>query len=250
MSHVSEIGNSVRPLTNVAGMSALILKLQNRVWTAPGIGVFNGPPGYGKSMAAVFCSEQHDALYVAVQSEWTKKYFLQQLLLELGQPSDGSTPIPAMVQKACDALASEQRPLIIDEAQYIISRKLTGIIHSLYEGSQVPILLVGEETLPQDLKAHERLNSRVFAWGQALPADFKDVLQLVDMVLPVGLTIQDDMVEFILKRHTGNPRWIVKELSHLCDEARKHAISDISLESWGGLSFIQDTAPVPRGGLK
>ena len=118
MAYLSEIGNAVRPLTNVARMAGLLDELKGRVFGAPGFGVFHGPPGYGKTFGAIFCAVELDAIHLLVQSEWSKKFFLQQLLRELGHSGKG--PVPELVQAATQALAIESRPLIIDEADRIL----------------------------------------------------------------------------------------------------------------------------------
>ncbi|MEP1330132.1 ATP-binding protein [Pseudophaeobacter sp.] len=248
MAYLSEIGNAVRPLTNVAKMAGLLKELEHRVWGAPGFGVFHGPPGYGKTFGAIFCADRMDAIHLLVQSEWSKKFFLQQLLRETGRPTKGT--VPELVQAASEALAREARPLIIDEADYLVSKGLTGIARDLHDGSSVPILLVGEENLPQKLKKFPQFDSRIFAYSEALPADLSDTRQLAEMVAPSGFKIDDPMLETIRQRHTGNARWIVKEISHVCNEARKLGLAEITAETWGGMNFLRDTAPVPRGGLK
>ena len=248
MAYLSEIGNAVRPLTNVARMAGLLNELKGRVFGAPGFGVFHGPPGYGKTFGAIFCAVELDAIHLLVQSEWSKKFFLQQLLRELGQPTKGT--VPELVQTATQALAIESRPLIIDEADYLVAKGLTGIVRDLHDGSQIPILLVGEEDLPQKLRRFTQFDSRIFAYSEALPADLKDTRELAAAVTPQGTTIDDQILEEVRTRHTGNARWIVKEVSHICKQARLNAISEITKQSWGGLEFLRDTAPVPRGGLK
>jgi DNA transposition AAA+ family ATPase len=248
MAYLSEIGNAVRPLTNVARMAGLLDELKDRVFGAPGFGVFHGPPGYGKTFGAIFCAVELDAIHLLVQSEWSKKFFLQQLLRELGQSSKGT--VPELVQAATQALAFESRPLIIDEADYLIAKGLTGIVRDLHDGSQIPILLVGEEKLPQKLRQFRQFDSRIFAYAEALPADLKDTRELADMVSPQGISLDDEILEEVRARHTGNARWIVKEVSHICKQARLNAISEITKQSWGGLEFLRDTAPIPRDDLK
>ncbi|MVO16828.1 AAA family ATPase [Parasedimentitalea huanghaiensis] len=248
MSYLSEIGNAVRPLTNVAKMASLLKELESRTWGAPGFGVFHGPPGYGKTFGAIFCADKLDAIHLAVQSEWSKKFFLQQLLRELGRPTKGT--VPELVQTANEALAIDGRALIIDEADYLISKGILNIVRDLHDGSQIPILLIGMENFPQLLNKHDQFKSRVLSWSEALPADMTDARHLADMVSPSGMTIEDDLLEIIRERHTGNARWIVKEVSHVCKEAKKLGLDDISKAVWGGLEFMRDTAPVPRGGLK
>ncbi|MEP0153565.1 MAG: ATP-binding protein [Paracoccaceae bacterium] len=252
MAYLSEIGNAVRPLTNVARMAGLIEELKGRVFGAPGFGVFHGPPGYGKSFGAIFCADKMDVIHLVVQSEWSKSFFLQQLLHELGRSPKGT--VPALVQAATQALALESRPLIIDEADYLVSKKLTGIVRDLHDGSQVPILLIGEEDLPQKLRRFTQLDSRIMSYAEALPADLKDTRELADIVTraetSIDISIDDEILEVVRERHTGNARWIVKEIAHICKHAKRNAIGEVTLESWGGLEFMSDTAPVPRGGLK
>jgi hypothetical protein len=90
MSQQMEIGNSVQPLTNVAAMATLVKELQGRTFGMPGLGVFYGYPGYGKTFGAIYCATTFDVIHISMQGDWTKKTFLERLLMELGVPAKSS----------------------------------------------------------------------------------------------------------------------------------------------------------------
>ena len=68
----------------------------------------------------------------------------------------------------CEQLAASQRPLILDEADYLVAKAgMVELVRDIYEGSQSPIMLVGEEMLPNKLKKYERFHGRVLNWLRA-----------------------------------------------------------------------------------
>lgn len=247
MTRTLEIGNSVKPLTNVATMAALVKELQNRTFGMPGLGVFHGYPGYGKTFGAIFCASAFDVIHISMQGDWTKKTFLQRLLNELGLPA--KRVVPDMVLQACEGLAKEGRTLIIDEADYAFRRGIIELIRDLHDGSDTPVVMIGMEEFPQKLRKYELIDSRVMSWVAAQPATLKDAGMLAE-VYAEGIEIGDDLLNAILERNTGNVRRIVTDLAQVKNEARKLGQTSISLDDWGGMEFRRQDAPSPRRGLK
>jgi DNA transposition AAA+ family ATPase len=247
MTQTLEIGNSVKPLTNVATMAALVKELQNRTFGMPGLGVFHGYPGYGKTFGAIFCASAFDVIHISMQGDWTKKTFLQRLLHELGLPA--KRVVPDMVLQACEGLAKEGRTLIIDEADYAFRRGIIELIRDLHDGSDTPVVMIGMEEFPQKLRKYELIDSRVMSWVAAQPASLKDAGMLAE-VYAEGVEIDEDLLNAILERNTGNVRRMVTDLAQVKNEARKLGQTSISLEDWGGMEFRRQDAPSPRRGLK
>jgi DNA transposition AAA+ family ATPase len=247
MTESMEIGNSIQPLRNVAAMAELIKKLENRKHGLPGMGIFYGPPGYGKTMAAIYAASALDAIHISVQELWTRKTLLQQVLRELGAVPQKT--LAEMMMQANEQLAIAARPLIIDEADYAIQRGLIQIIRDFHDGSDVPVILVGMEKLPQKLRTWELIDSRVMTWTAAQPANLKDAQYLASFYA-ADVTIHDDMLQHILDRNTGNVRRSVIDLNYVQEQCKVMGLKDMGLEDWGQMRFPRDEAPAPRVGLK
>ncbi|QBR36056.1 ATP-binding protein [Leisingera sp. NJS201] len=246
MTQTLEIGNSVQPLTNVATMAELVVDLKDREFGDPGLGVFYGYPGYGKTFGAIFCASKFDVIHLSMQGDWTKSYFLEQLLGELG--ISPQRKVPQMVSQACEGLAHEGRLLIVDEADYAFKKGMIELIRDIHDGSDTPILLIGMEEFPHKLKKYDLIDSRVLRRVPALPATFKDARLIADSYSR-EITIEDDMVEFILERNTGNVRRMVADIRQVRKEAAKLGLKSMSRQDWGGTDFQRKDAPRPRAGL-
>ena len=141
--------NSVAKLRNVAAFVGLVQRLQDRPDGVPGLATFYGPSGYGKSVAGGFAQSQFQAYFVQVKSCWTRKALCAAILTDMSIKA--ANTLPDMVEQICTQLARTQRPLIIDEADYLESGRMIEIVRDIYEGSYASIILIGEEGLPQTL---------------------------------------------------------------------------------------------------
>ena len=62
---------SIAPLRNVRALAELIERVQERADGLPGMACFHGPSGYGKTSAAAFAVNRHQAHHVQVKSMFT-----------------------------------------------------------------------------------------------------------------------------------------------------------------------------------
>lgn len=67
------VNTGIAPLTNVALCLGTLKRAINRPRHLPGITVFYGPSGFGKSTAAACAVIQCRACYVQARSSWTRK---------------------------------------------------------------------------------------------------------------------------------------------------------------------------------
>lgn len=241
--NVNPLRAGAAPLRNISVLDALLMRAINREAHLPGIVTFSGPSGFGKSTAVGFVAAQHQAVYVEVRSVWTKKAFLEAVLKQMGIKA-GPT-IAAMADQVSEELALSQRPLMLDEGDNLIERNLVELVRDLYEQSKAPVVLIGEELLPQKLKRWERFHGRVMDWAQALPADAHDANILARHYLP-GITIKDDLIERLVREANGSVRRIVTNLDRIAYEARAEEWAEVGLKEWGKRALHTSVPPQAR----
>lgn len=247
MSQHMEIGNSIQPLRNVSALATVIKRLETRRQGLPNLGVFYGPPGYGKTCAGVFAAAHLDAIHVVVQETWTRKDLLKRILRELSVVPRGT--MSDHQDQVHEGLALANRPLLIDEADVAIARNMMGIIKEMVDGSLIPVVLIGMEELPQTIAKHPLVYSRTLSWVAAEPATLSDAKLLASYYAP-SIEIADDLLQDILERNTGNARLTSTDISHVEEKANEWGITDVSLKRWGKTPFPRVDAPAPRRGLK
>lgn len=234
------------PLKNVASFMAMTTRLIERPLHLPGFGVCHGASGYGKSWSSIFTQNKVRAARVEVGESWTKRTLLRRILAEFGDRVRERASVSDMAEMARDALAEDpRRPLIIDEADKLVDKKMIEILRELQEGSGAPIILIGEEKLPTKLLTVERMHNRVLAWCPAQPCDLEDTRILADAYAP-KVEIKDDLLDAIRQRSGGRARRIVVNLDHAAEVARNRAHKVLDLKIWGNEEFFTGEPPTPR----
>ncbi len=248
---MSETVEKVKPgslalLKNVAGFMILVKKLQERGPHLPNLGVMYGPSGYGKTYASIYAQNKTRAVRVEVGESWARKNFVRAILLECGVADPrGSTA--DLVAQAIGILGDEpSRPLIVDEADKLVDKGLIETVREISEASQVPVLMIGEEALPDKLARVERVHNRVLDWYPAEPCDLQDAKALARIFLP-GVEIADDLLETVRLKGGGRARRIVVTLSGMADWARNAGAGSLDSKSYSGGIF---TGEAPKRGAR
>ncbi|WP_048646573.1 AAA family ATPase [Nitratireductor soli] len=227
---------SVAPLKNVASCLALVDALIHRPPHLPNIGVFSGFSGYGKTMAAQYCWNRTGALFIEVFDFWTRKKFCQAILAELGVARPRGT-IGDMMDEIIARLGDDPaRPLIIDEADKLVDKGMIELVRDLNKAAQVPVLLVGEEKLPQKLEAHERVHNRVLEWVLAQPCDLDDARALTAFLYP-RLVISDALLDHICAETRGRARRIATSLNAAAAFAANAGLAELDVSNYSGRIF-------------
>lgn len=225
--HNQNVNGGYAALENVARFMTLAETLRTRDPHLPGLGVFHGPSGFGKTYAAIYCMNVLGALRLEIGDSWTKKKFLENLLKEAGiEP--GRASIADLTEKAIIALGEEfDRPLIIDEADKLVDKGMIELVREIHEHSQAPVILIGEELLPNKLKKVERVHNRVLEWVPAEPCSFEDARLLADLYCP-DLVLSDELVALTLEKSGGRARRIAVNLNKMLDHARREGECDLT----------------------
>ncbi|WP_186030015.1 AAA family ATPase [Burkholderia gladioli] len=242
-STLKPISGGVAQIANLNLCNIAIEKAISRSANLPGLVCFYGPSGYGKSMAANYVANDRRARYVQAKSVWTKKHFLKAILFEMGIKPGGT--IPEMADQVAEELAASGRPLIIDEMDHLVDRNAVELVRDLYESSQAPILMIGEEALPGKLKRWERMHGRVLAWVPALPVTVDDARQLATMYCR-EVEIADDLLARLVELSHGSVRRVCVNLERIQEEALTAGKDAMNLALWGKRELYTGEAPKRR----
>jgi hypothetical protein len=245
MSEIIKV-NRPAPLKNVAAFSTLLEKLVERRPDLPGLGCFHGPSGLGKTKSAIYGANRYRAAYVECGQFTTAKSLLVSILKELGQQRPKGS-ITDMIEDAVRIMAGDtRRPVIIDEAHHVAHKKFIDLVRELHDKSMAPVVLIGEETLPKQLEAFERVHNRMLDWVPALPCDISDFGLLAHSCCP-KIIITDELAKAILNETKGNTRRIVVNLAKVEQIALETGNSTVDLALFGGSAMIIGSkAPAPR----
>lgn len=236
--------NSVATLRNVMAMVSLVQRVRDRAPTLPGMAVFYGHSGYGKTTAATYAANTFNAYQVQAQSTWTKKSLCEAILTELGLEIRGR--VDQMVRDISREVAATGRPLLIDEADHLVARGLIELVRDIYEGSEATIILIGEEELPRKLMRWERVHGRMLGWVRAEEAVMSDVTQLMKIYCP-GLEIETPLLDRILAESRNSIRRICVNLDAVRLLAVGCGLTRVTEGDWGDRPFFTGLAPNPRG---
>ncbi|MFH1796303.1 MAG: ATP-binding protein [Pseudomonadota bacterium] len=237
MSAVHKVNPRPAPLKNVAAFATLLQKMVERDADLPGLGVFFGPSGWGKTAAAVYGANRYRAAYVECGQYTTARTLLTTILTELGEQHHRGS-IEDLKSRAIQIMAGNpNRPVIVDEAHFIAAKRFVDLLREMSDKSGAAVILIGEEKLPLDLEQFERVHNRVLEWLPAVSCDAEDFALLAASRCP-GLKIAADLASAILDQTRGNTRRIVVNLTKARDLAQVTGKDAISLADFGGTGAI------------
>ncbi|OBY60431.1 AAA family ATPase [Pseudomonas sp. AU12215] len=233
----------IAPLTNVGLLSSAIDRALQRPLGLPGLVVMFGASGLGKSVSAAVAANRHRAYYVECRDAWTKKAFLLAILREMGLVP--SRTLSEMVDQVAEQLTLSGRPLLVDDAQYLLDKAVANVITDLHNASQGTIVLIGEKGVPASLAKLERLHNRVLEWVPAQPATLDDLRTLAETAYP-GLEIEDELLDDLRRNVRGSLRRAAVNLYRINSEAQAHGVKSFGMELWGNRGWFTGEAPAAQ----
>lgn len=239
-------GGGIAQIANVAQCYQAIVRTKDRNVMLPGLAVFYGPSGFGKSVAANYVANKTGAYYVQAKSTYNKKAFLLAILREMSIAP--AATISEMSDQVSTELAKSNRPLIIDEFDHLVTSSKVELVRDLYEGSQGTILCIGEEMLPKKLEKWERFHGRVLNWVPALPATVEDAKLLCPIYSPY-VVIEQPVLEQLVATVRGSTRRVATNLEMLHELAMEDGLDQVSMNEFKKLlptGFVTGESPKPR----
>lgn len=225
---------------NVARLADAGEALQRRAVGMPGMGLVHGETGYGKTTAITWWSNRAGAVYVRALATWTPAAMLGAILRELSRPPRGSCA--AMLEDIIEALAVSNRPLIVDEADYLVdSKRMTESLRDMHDLATVPVILVGMADIDRKLAHRKQLTGRIMQDVRFQPADVEDVALLARELCEVE--IGEDMVDMIARQTGGSARLTVVGLARVEEFARRKGLGRVGVSDWGRKPLFTGDAP-------
>lgn len=244
-------GGRWAPTANVSLAAAALEQALHRSANLPGMVVLYGPSGGGKSMAASYCANKFEGVYVECRSYFTRKTFVEAILKEMGVKADRT--LAEMMEQAAEQLDLSQRPLIIDEMDHLVDKNAIEIVRDLHEMCHATMLLIGEDQFPGKLlRRSERFHNRVLHWLRAQPTSIADCRQLARFYVRGAenkeIAVADDLQQVLLKASGALARRVCVNLEKVRQHCAKQGLKQIDLETWGKRPFYTGEAPRRRPG--
>lgn len=222
------------PVNNVRRLQAAMDALAHRAPSLPGLAVLRGVPGYGKSTAAAYVGVNFKAIYVRALAVWSAGAMLDALMVELGLVRPGEAPARNKSRKMGEIIAAlddEPRPIIVDEADYVMGDKqMAETLRDLHDMCGVAIILIGMDKLMGAIKSRPQISSRVAHDVQFEALDLTDAKMVAKSLCEVP--VADDLVAHLHSAAGGNIRNIVNGLAHIEALGRSLNLKTVSRADW------------------
>ena len=215
------------PLTNVEiAMGACLSALDPM--NEPGLHLFYGESGWGKTVGVTSVANEFRAVFVTAIEGMTKRSLLADLLVGLGEPNPrGSTP--DMIKRASAQLLEQGKPVIIDEADKLTHEGRLEVVRAIHDASLAPIILVGEERLPEKLERFDRFHNRIIGFHPAQPASQRDA-ELLAGRYAHGVTIAPELIKETNTQCRGVTRRLRNNFQEMRRLAKNAGVAEIDLE--------------------
>ena len=243
MTKSHEIGNPGgiwAPLTNLMLGANALERSMDRASALPGIVVVYGPSGYGKTMAASYCANRFNGVYVECRSFFTAKSLMTAIMKEARLRPERT--LADMLDAIVAELSASRRPLIVDEVDHIVETKTLQVIRDIHDASGCAVMVIGEEALPRKLARTERFHNRVLSWVMAQPASDADAAKLVAHHC-AGITVAEDLVRKMRVDCRGVSRRIAVSCAELREWAARKGLKQVSAADWGDRTFFPGEPP-------
>lgn len=233
--------SKIVPVKNVARLNDAGEALRRRPAGMPGMGLVHGETGWGKTTAVTWYASKVNAAYVRATSLWTPAAMLTKIAEELRIQARGSCSM--MMDSIIEALALSNRPLFVDEADYLVdSKRMTEALRDLHDMATVPVVLIGMGGIDQRLSHRKQLTGRLMQDVRFQPLDLEDASAVARALCEVK--VAEDLLERLHRQCNGSARLLVVGLSRIEQRAKSAGSTEISSAAWGKTdAFFSGEAP-------
>lgn len=218
------------PLTNVRLFSELVERVKAAPPHLPNWGVFYGTSGYGKTTAAQHTALSTHAVYLECGSTWSTGTLVDSISHELSMGYVKGA-VAKRVLEIIRVLADDPQPLIFDEADHLVKKSLVDVVREIADKTKAPIILIGEQHLPEKLSVFERAHNRVLAWSQSVPCSMRDARELLKLHCGT-VEIADDLLKRIVDDTQGSARRIVANIDQVREFAKTRGLKRIDVAAY------------------
>jgi DNA transposition AAA+ family ATPase len=229
---------------NVARLAEAGEALIRRAPGMPGMGLAHGETGYGKTTAITWYVNRCNGVYVRAWATWTPAAMFGAILRELGRGARGSCA--QMMGDIIEALALSNRPLFVDEADYLVdSTRMSESLRDIHDMATVPVVLIGMGGIDQRLAHRKQLTGRVMQDVRFAPLDIEDAQRVATQLTEV--TVCADLLDGLNRHAAGSIRLLVVGLARIEQWAKSRGLDTVSAQQWGRRQFFTGEAPDSTG---
>jgi DNA transposition AAA+ family ATPase len=233
-----------------------VYELLTRSSNSEGMGIWDGPPGVGKTTAIGYVCTLYDGVFIRAMACSTVTSILGDLCNALGWKS--SKPGVKRMLRKTDMVdfiieklshdpedperALPQIPIFVDEADYCLRDfVLMDILRDIYDRTKCPVIFVGMEDIADTIRKHPRFARRTVKRTQFAGLDMDDVRLVIEERCEVELT--DDMIEYVAAETRRNIGRLVIAIEFIHKFAERNGLTIVSRADWGDrpLYFDQST---------
>jgi ribosomal protein S13 len=154
-----------------------------------------------------------------------------------------------MMGDIIEALALSDRPLFVDEADYLAnSKRMTESLRDMHDMATVPVVLIGMAGIDQRLNHRKQLTGRLMADVRFQRLTDEDVKKLADELSDIQ--IDDALRAMLNKQAAGSARLVVVGLGRIEQWAKSRGKRSVTAADWGRKRFFTGEAPNSNGGKK
>jgi hypothetical protein len=238
--------NKLATVKNVAALQAAFEALDTRDAGIPGMGLVHGFTGSGKTTAISWLVNRTKGVYARAFGTWTPHSMLASIMHELGaSPLNRSSN---MITYIAAELASQGRPLFVDEANYFAGdTKMLDTLRDIHDVSNTPVILIGHEGTEKRLIHRPQLARRISQWVEFKPLDVEDAAVLASTVCEVR--VDADLLEELHRHAKGSIGLMTVGLARIEALAKAQGWKSVDAGTWDGRPLFLGNAPkAARGG--
>lgn len=222
--------------SNAQAFLAGLAALENRGAPEASWMLVTGLPGLGKTkLVEWYCTQQNPRLipgvYLRAKTSWTPRTMMAELISRLGMAP--LTKSNELFAQALGMLGRDPHAIVIDEVEHCLRDiKVLEAVRDLSDLTEVPVILVGMESVKTRIQRHEQISSRITQVVEFTPSSREDVQIMVREL--TDLTVADDLIDKILAETEGRYRLIMDALAVIERYARRNSITEVNAGMFTG----------------